>query len=770
MSAIVNCRNLGKLKSKRHSRYTRSQLLANRASPGPNPLPLDRPNLEPAFQDPMKNSGILREGQNCWRIASCERAAFLVDGEAYFATLAETIRRARKTVYIVGWDIDSRIRLVREGQEQLPEGLPAKLGPFLNEVVSRREDLHVYVLDWDFAMLYALEREPLPIFKFGWGGQKRLHFHMDDKHPVGASHHQKLVVVDDRVAFCGGFDLAGSRWDTCEHAPDDPRRQDNGTRYTPFHDVQLMVDGEAAQALGELARQRWHRATGKKPRSPANVKDDPWPEQVAADLEKVSVGILRTDPACNGRKQVCEVKDFYLDAIASAQSSIYIENQYFTAHAVGEALEKRLAEETGPEVVMVLPRECSGWLEEGTMGVLRVRMLRRLRAADRHDRLKVYFPTRDGLGPRGINVHAKILVVDDRLVRIGSSNLNNRSMGVDSECDLAIDADGDDRLREGIAAFRNRLLGEHLGAAQETVAEAIQTQSSLVAAVEELRDGERRLDPLEPKIDEWLDELVPDSRIIDPENPVSLDELIEQLAPVDLEIHDEDERGFKGWGFGLLIAAALLLAALWRWTSLGEWLDVESLAAWGSSLRHSPLAPLATVAAFVAGGFILVPVTLLILATALAFGPVPGFVYALAGSLASALSTYAVGRMLGRDRVRSLAGGRINRISRHMAKRGLLAVTAVRLVPVAPYTVVNLVAGASHIRSRDFFLGTLLGMTPGTLAITLFEEGLVNALKNPEMSNYLILGAVIAAAIGGGWLLRRWLLRKGVAGKGDADG
>lgn len=708
----------------------------------------------------MENSGILKEGHNCWRIAFCERAAFLVDGEAYFGTLAQTIRRARQAVYICGWDIDSRIRLVRNGEGKL-NGLPAELGPFLTEVVSRREGLHIYVLDWDFPMLYALEREPLPIFKFGWGTHKRLHFRMDDKHPVGASHHQKLVVVDDRVAFCGGFDLASARWDTCEHAPDEPRRTDNGVSYGPFHDVQLMVDGAAAQALGELARERWRRATGKQLKAPEKGAHDPWPEQVTADLEKISVGILRTDP----HKKVCEVKNFYLDAIAAAHSCIYIENQYFTAHAVGEALEKRLAEEIGPEVILVLPRECSGWLEEGTMGVLRARMLRRMKEADRHGRLKVYYPTREGLDQKGIMVHAKILVMDDRLVRIGSSNLNNRSMGLDSECDLAIEAGSDQQLREGITAFRNRLLGEHLGAAPEAVAKAIKEHGSLVAAVEALRGGVRRLEPLEPGVDEWLDKLVPDSQIVDPEKPVSFSELTEQLAPVDFKIPEEKKHNHKRLIFSLVLAATLVLAALWRWTPLGEWLDVESLAAWGSSLRNSPFTPLAALAAFMVGGFILVPLTLLILASVLAFGPVFGFIYALGGTVASALSTYALGRMLGRDRIRELVGGKLNRISRRMAKRGLLAVITVRIVPVAPFTVVNLVAGASHIRPRDFFLGTLLGVAPGILAITLFEEGLVNALKSPEMGNYLILSGVIAAVLGGGWLLRKRL-----AGKRERDG
>jgi uncharacterized membrane protein YdjX (TVP38/TMEM64 family) len=477
------------------------------------------------------------------------------------------------------------------------------------------------------------------------------------------------------------------------------------------------------------------------------------------------VGILRTDPACDGRAEVCEVKRCHLDLIAAAQETIYVENQYFTALAVGDALERRLAADSGPEVVLVLPRECSGWLEEGTMGVLRARLLRRLQRADRHDRLRVYYPTRDGLGEEGINVHAKVLVVDDRLVRVGSSNLSNRSMGLDSECDLVIEANGEERLQRGIVAFRNRLLAEHLGTEPAEVERAVRERGSLQRAIEALNGGERRLEPLQPRVEPWLDELVPDSQLIDPERPISLGELVERVAPLEAGPPESPWRHRKNLILAALLIGSLVLAALWRWTPMAEWLDVGAMAAWGSAHRDSAAAPLVVAAVYVVGGFLLVPVTLLILATALAYGPVAGFAYALGGSLASALATFTIGRLLGRDRVRDIMGGRVNRVSRYLARRGLLTVTAARIVPVAPFSVVNLVAGASHVRGRDFVFGTLLGMTPGIIAIGLFEEGRVSALRHPDWSNVLLLAGVVAALSWGGWLLRKRL-----AGEGGRDG
>ncbi|MFO7982061.1 MAG: phospholipase D-like domain-containing protein, partial [Desulfuromonadales bacterium] len=367
----------------------------------------------------MKNTFFFHPHRNCWRLEEAEQIRFLIDGAAYFETLADVLEKAEKAVYIIGWDIDSRIRLRREDGEKSTETLRETL----NRLAGSRKNLNIYLLDWDFAMLYALEREPLPLLKLGWQTHHRVHFRMDSRHPVGASHHQKLVVVDDRIAFVGGLDLARCRWDTPEHDPEDPRRCDNGVPYAPFHDVQMMVQGPVAGTLGGLARRRWQLATGTELPPPQSGSSNIWPQNCPAELEQVQVAIMRTEPEYEGKDAIQEVKEFYLEAIASARHSIYIENQYLTAHAIGAALEERLKEEDGPDVVIVLPQYCSGWLEQNTMGQLRTRILNRLRRADREDRLGVYYPTRPDLGEAMINVHSKILVVDDILVRIGSSNL-----------------------------------------------------------------------------------------------------------------------------------------------------------------------------------------------------------------------------------------------------------------------------------------------------------------------------------------------------------
>ncbi|NIR59338.1 MAG: hypothetical protein GWO02_07360 [Gammaproteobacteria bacterium] len=465
-----------------------------------------------------------------------------------------------------------------------------------------------------------------------------------------------------------------------------------------------------------------------------------------------TVGIARTEPAHGARPEVREVERAYLDGIAAARRTLYIENQYLTAHVIVEALAARLAEPQGPEVVIVLPRACPGWLEETTMGVLRARVLRRLRDADRHRRLRVYAPIVPGLHGTSLAVHSKLLVADDALLRIGSANLSNRSMGFDTECDLWVEAGEGTEVAGAIARLRAELLGEHLGVPPGAVVEAQRRTGSLIAAVESLRGGARSLEPLAGEVPESLDRLIPDSALIDPERPMDPERLVEQLVPKDLRAPaDHSVRRLV-----LALLALLGLAAAWRWTPLQAWAQPQTLAAWAESVAAHPLAPLLVVGAFTAGSFMMLPVTVMIVVTALAFGPVVGFGYALAGSLVAALANYGVGRLLGRTAVRRLGGSVIHRLSRRLARRGLLAIMTVRVLPVAPFTVINIAAGASHIRLRDFTLGTAVGMIPGILAMTVFTRQLANALQHPSLTSFAAVAIVVALLVlGAAWLRRR---------------
>lgn len=462
---------------------------------------------------------ILRAGTTCWRIERAERLCVVVDAADYFAAIQEAVGKARHTVFLIGWDFDTRIKLVPDDDA---DGPPNQLGRFLSWVVRRRPELQVYVLKWDLGVLKTLGRGSTPLVVLNWLTSKRIRFKLDQAHPTGSAHHQKIVVIDDSLAFCGGIDMTADRWDTREHPDDDPRRVRPTTkrRYGPWHDVTTAVDGDAARALGELARERWKRATGEDvPPSPS--VDDAWPDRLEPTLTKTDVALSRTLPEHDGHAAVREVEALYLAAIAATKRTLYIESQYFASRKIVEAMAKRLRAPNGPEIVIINPDTADGWLEEEVMGSARARLLRVIRKADVHGRFRIYTPVTTGGAP--IYVHAKVLVMDDRLLRVGSSNLNNRSLGFDTECDLSVEAPPgeSDALRRRIAGLRNDLLAEHLGVDVAAVETALRRHdNSLVAAIEELRGKGRTLVPfVPPDLNAIEEDVLAENDLLDPERP-----------------------------------------------------------------------------------------------------------------------------------------------------------------------------------------------------------------------------------------------------------
>ncbi|HET9665104.1 MAG TPA: VTT domain-containing protein [Burkholderiales bacterium] len=693
---------------------------------------------------------IFQPGRNCSYVAHADRVALLVDAEQYFRAFAHAAEKARYCVVILAWDFDSRIRLHWD-----PGRAPSELGPFLNWLVKRRRGLHVRVLDWDYPMVFGVDREFPPIYGFGWKPRRRVHLRYDNTHPVGGSQHQKIVVIDDALAFCGGLDLADRHWDTCEHRAHDPRRTSRTVPYPPFHDVMCAVDGEAARKLADIARERWAHATGETI-APVPALNDTWPETLQPDITDVHVGISRTMPKRDGQREVREVETLYLDLIARARQAIYIENQYFTAKGVGDALAARLAEKNGPEIVLVLRLLSHGWLEEATMHVLRTRLISMLRSVDRERRFHVYYPDIRGLeAGTCIDVHSKVMVVDDEWLRVGSANLSNRSMGLDVECDLTVEARGDPRVARPIAEFRNRLLAEHLGVPPETVARQIEDAGSMHGAIAALHNEQRTLRPLE-EVPEWPDAVIDAASVADPERPVSLDRLIDEFTP---EINPPGTSGSL-WG-KVAIAAVIVagLSALWHFTPLSHHLTAERVMQLAEDFSGRPWAPLAVLLAYTPACIVMFPRPLITLFAVVAFGALLGFLYAMSGILIAAMATYYAGRYFDRDTVRRIAGDKLNRVSEVLRQRGLLAVTAVRFVPLAPFAVESLVAGAIRIKAWHMLVGTFLGMLPGTLTATVFGDQIQTALREPERINYWIVGGVVILMVSATLAVRRWLYR-----------
>lgn len=622
---------------------------------------------------------------------------------------------------------------------------PESLGPLLDEAARRRPELEIYILSWDFSMIYAMERELFPRYRLRWKSHDRVHFCLDGEHPLGASQHQKLVVIDGQVAFSGGLDLSKWRWDTPAHLVDDERRIDpSGAPYPPFHDVQMVVDGEAAHALAEIARQRWVFAAGREPNVDAAEDSDPWPQSIEPDVADVEVGIARTFPASERREQVREVEQLYLDSIAAARRFIYAENQYLSSHRVGHALRERLQEPDGPEVVIVTPEKTGGWLEQHTMDVLRARLLTDLREADRHGRLRVYSVRLSKDPPVSLMIHAKVMIVDDTFVRVASSNLSNRSMGLDSECDLAIESSSSRDRRKVIAHFRRRLLSEHLGVSIDSLTKAEESHASLIAAIESLRGAERSLEPLRAELPEDMDAWVPDAALLDPEKPVKPDDLLDYF------VSPSERKPLRRHllKLGVLLVVLFAVVAAWRWTPLSNWIALDAVVAGGRWLDSQPFTPALVLAAFLIVGSAGVPITLVVVATVIVFGPWLGAVYSLAGSVLSALGSFGVGRLVGREAIGRVVGSRVNQLSRKLADRGVWSTIVVRIVPVAPFAVVNVIAGVSKIRLRDFAVGTLLGMIPGVLVISILTDRVIASLREPNTWTAVAVVAIAGLAAG----------------------
>lgn len=229
--------------------------------------------------------------------------------------------------------------------------------------------------------------------------------------------------------------------------------------------------------------------------------------------------------------------------------------------------------------------------------------------------------------------------------------------------------------------------------------------------------------------------------------------------------HSSRRKGGKrrpAWGKILIIAAIFAaLAAAWRYTPLSEFITAENISAWARAVREYRWAPVVVILAYIPVAFVMFPRPLLTLFTVVAFGAWLGFAYAMAGVLLSALVTYYAGRVLKRETVRRVAGDDIARAGKKVRDHGLLAMTAMRIVPAAPFAVEGIIAGAMRVKLWHFMLGTALGMTPGVLATTVFGVQVMAALEDASKINWWIVGAVVLAFVAMTWLVKRWLAARG---------
>lgn len=462
----------------------------------------------------MQEPRIVRPGRNAWDVAPADHVSFLVDAEAYFRQLEKVLKRATRSVWMLGWDFDPRIdlRKGRSGGERL-------LGLFLRELVEKCPTLEIRILIWAEGPVYS--SGVLPLFRNSeWQDHPRIMVRYDASHPLRGSHHQKIVCVDDAIAFVGGMDLTSRRWDDRHHRADARTRIDpDGKTYEPVHDVQAMVSGPVVGSLARVVHDRWRAGAGGDVPE-IDPQPLPWPAKLEPDIRDCAVAISLADPGTGGRTRHRETIRLACDAVDEARRHIYIETQYLASAPLTRRLAARLKQAEGPEVVILVTRHMRGIFEQATMGFGRDRAIRRLRRADAHNRLRIAYPVvPDGAGGEcEIMIHSKVMVVDDGFVRVGSSNLNNRSAGFDTECDLAIEARTASE-REGIRRFRDGLLAEHLDVTPDALSEIVTETGSLVAAFDRLNIRPRGLRPFKVDMNKRSTFWRYGSGIMDPKKP-----------------------------------------------------------------------------------------------------------------------------------------------------------------------------------------------------------------------------------------------------------
>ncbi len=461
---------------------------------------------------------ILEPSVHAYRVTPVDEMGLLIDADDYYREFYRAALSAERYLLLSGWQFDSDVALVRGPLAEQADA-PATLLKFLDWLCRRNPALRIWILAWDFALVFAAEREWMQSVIFQWTTHERLQFRFDDNHVERGCHHQKFVVIDGELSFLGGLDLCDDRWDDRRHLQHNPLRLSRDEPHKPFHDVQAYLRGrEVASALAELFVARWQRAGGStielppvEARAGARERNDVEARAGARGQSNVqglwplaakSVALSRTDPhgTPGGPKLCAEIKALHLAAIDRAEQLIYVETQYFSARAIAEALERRMHADgrSRLEIVLIVNMRGETLKEQAAVGLAQAQIIDRLRtvAGETGHQLGIYYtlPACDAeeTPERATYIHSKLMIVDDRFLTIGSANLTNRSMAIDTELNATVESErADDDLGRSIRSVRLELLAEHTGLARADARQLARVRG-LVAMLEDLADPDTR--------------------------------------------------------------------------------------------------------------------------------------------------------------------------------------------------------------------------------------------------------------------------------------
>jgi phospholipase D1/2 len=657
------------------------------------------------------------QGNDCW---------LYCDGEAYFNAFIQACEQARASIFILGWDIHTQTNL--KPREEPPGCLRDwSLVAFLQRILQKQTELHIYLLTWRPAPLYVLEREKLQNLKFM---HPRLHYRADAHHPVGASHHQKIVVIDDHIAFAGGIDLTIRRWDSCLHEAGDPLRKDpDGHYYQPYHDTQLGLAGPAAGQLASLFRQRWKQVTAQTiPRlSTASELTAPTLQgtRAIASFVDTPVSISLTDPGFRNAPPARQIARLYEDLLLRAQKYVFIETQYLTSHHVVKVLCELGQRDQGPEIVLILPERLGPWLEKKTMSHLQAFALEEVLAHDTHGRVNIFYPFDRELLPihKYITVHSKLMVVDDEFLTLGSANLNNRSMGLDTECNVTIDARGRPELQQAIRQTVAYIIAHYANHKTDYAFRKLQWAGSLLPLVHSLRMISPYKHLADFKIRARPEDCLPwlDPELLDMDQPSTLEVALDRWGRMLENVQQHLKIPPRTITFVMTGAAGAGIAA--SHVLMGQPLALVE----DTQLSGLLLIP----AVYLAACLLFAPINLLILLAAGFFPSTLALPYIVLGVIGLICVGYATGRTLGRMFFPDFHG--------RQHPGDLAALFLLQVMPIAPHTLVNAAAGAAGVPFFRFMLATLLGMMPGCIMLIVFQRSIINAFMDPGWKTFVPL-------------------------------
>lgn len=696
----------------------------------------------------QSGKSVFQPGQNCWVESKARFSTPLIDCGNYYKALHSSIVKAKHSIFIVGWDIDSRIRLLR-GDDEASSEAPSVISDLLKWKAEQNPDIKIYLLRWDSSLAFFAQREMWAKEVWEEKTPDNVQTELDDTIPMGGSQHQKIVVIDDELVFSGGMDVSTNRWDTRDHPVVSEERDGPDGEYGPLHDVQMVSSGPVVADFAQLVRWRWQRVADESPidmREEARIDEnaplpDAWPEDFPPLFENVECALARTIPFMDEVEPAQEVRHMLLDLIGEAESVIYIENQFTTRQEIAEALNKQLKLKPNLSVIIVSSYEPKGKFECEAFWASRIEFKAILEKGIDPNRVKLTYSSIEDMQGRKAykRIHSKVMTIDNKYLVIGSSNLSNRSMTLDTEIDTVIFGNSKDN-RACIEQVRNDLLAEHTGRDIDAMPEIFNSQYP----VEALMQGQIAHGYV---LTEVRDEVFTEHSVknvfralSDPEEPlISVPTLDGDALPA---------RNPKRRSIMILIGVAIIavLGGLMFWASQSiPWLSSDSINAFLEKSRGTYFALPTVLLVYVVGGVLFFPVTVLSLAVAAIFGPIWGPIYGIMGALMSSAIMFGIGKLSGNAGLRKIGGPKVAAVDEKLKRSGIVGVAAIRMLPVAPFSLVNLVAGISSIGIFQFLVGTFLGMFPPMIAKGLVGDSIAQIWKNPsvETISYLVGGIIM---------------------------